>query len=331
MTSKRAIRLAVGISLAALFLWLVFRQVSLNELASTLHEVNSALMLAALIAFFLGYSCRIERWRLMLKHERSNLNWAGCAGPLMASVAANNVLPFRAGDLLRAFAFNRRLGITAATSVTSLLVERLLDLLMIVVLLGLALTYFGTGSSQLYLGVSGAFLIVGAAVISFVLLFPTAFAPMALALGRLVALAAPHFGQKLLEQIDKCFSALQQMAQGPTMIRLVFWSALAWLFEGFVFLFAALALPAIQSPAAAWMALPIGTLATVIPSTPGYVGTFDFFTVRAMTSFGNTTPAATAYALLVHALLWLPPTLVGGVYLLLKPINPQDQFAPRSS
>lgn len=328
MTSKRAIRLAIGISLAALFLWLVFRKVSLQELLNSLHEVNFALMAAALIAFFIGYSCRIERWRLMLTHERSDLDWVGCAGPLMASVAANNVLPFRAGDLLRAFAFNRRLGISAATSVTSLLVERLLDLLMIVTLLGLAFTYFGTGSPQMYLGVGGAFLITGAAVISFVLLFPNLFAPMALALGRLVALVEPQIGQKLLQQIDKCFSALQQMARGPTMIRLVFWSALAWICEGLVFWFTAMALPSIQSPAAAWMALPIGTLATVIPSTPGYVGTFDFFTVRAMTSFGNTTPAATAYALLVHALLWLPPTLVGGVYLMLQPVNPPEKLAP---
>ncbi|HSC81948.1 MAG TPA: lysylphosphatidylglycerol synthase domain-containing protein, partial [Chitinolyticbacter sp.] len=62
--------------------------------------------------------------------------------------------------------------------------------------------------------------------------------------------------------------------------------------------------------------LPVGTLATLIPSTPGYVGTFDYFTVRAMTALGNGQVVATAYALLVHALLWLPPTLAGGAYLL---------------
>jgi uncharacterized membrane protein YbhN (UPF0104 family) len=79
----------------------------------------------------------------------------------------------------------------------------------------------------------------------------------------------------------------------------------------------------VTGPLAGWLALPVGTLATLIPSTPGYVGTFDYFTVKAMTELGNTTAAATAYALLVHALLWLPPTLVGGLYLLLHPVGQQ--------
>jgi uncharacterized membrane protein YbhN (UPF0104 family) len=69
------------------------------------------------------------------------------------------------------------------------------------------------------------------------------------------------------------------------------------------------------------LALPVGTLATLIPSTPGYVGTFDYFTVRAMSVLGNSISASTAYALLVHILLWLPPTLIGGLYLLLNPIK----------
>jgi hypothetical protein len=95
------------------------------------------------------------------------------------------------------------------------------------------------------------------------------------------------------------------------------WSLAAWLAEGCVFWFAALALSSIDTPAAGWVALPVGTLATLIPSTPGYVGTFDYFTARAMSALGNDAMAATAYAILVHALLWLPPTVLGGVYLLL--------------
>jgi uncharacterized membrane protein YbhN (UPF0104 family) len=109
------------------------------------------------------------------------------------------------------------------------------------------------------------------------------------------------------------------------MIRLVIWSLAAWLAEGGVFWFSGLALSSITTPTAGWLALPVGTLATLIPSTPGYVGTFDFFTVKAMSALGNSTPASTAYALLVHVLLWLPPTLIGGVYLLLHPTKkPQE-------
>lgn len=105
------------------------------------------------------------------------------------------------------------------------------------------------------------------------------------------------------------------------MLKLISWSLMAWLAEACVFWFAALALPSIVTPLAGWLALPAGTLATLIPSTPGYVGTFDYFTARAMTTLGNATAAATAYALLVHALLWLPPTIIGGAFLLLHPVR----------
>ncbi|WP_247869516.1 lysylphosphatidylglycerol synthase transmembrane domain-containing protein [Herbaspirillum sp. ST 5-3] len=324
MTVKKTIRLALGMLLAGLFVWLVFRQISLEEVKKAFKNANLFLVMAALGAFFVGYSCRIARWRLMLEQDNPRLRWSDCAGPLMASVAANNILPFRAGDLLRAFGFNQRLNISAATSVTTLFVERLLDLLMVATLLGAVVTCFGMDSSR-FIGVGGVALLAGAAVILFVLLFPTFFVSPAMAMAKVMVRIAPNAGHKIFDQVNKAFAALQYMAGGATMAKLVLWSLLAWIAEGGVFWFAALALPAVLSPIAAWLALPVGTLATVIPSTPGYVGTFDFFTVSAMTALGNSVAAATGYALLVHALLWIPPTVVGGLYLLQHPIRPGDK------
>jgi uncharacterized membrane protein YbhN (UPF0104 family) len=131
-------------------------------------------------------------------------------------------------------------------------------------------------------------------------------------------------GQKLLDEINKGLLTLIHLSKGDMMIRLVIWSLATWLAEGCVFWFAGLALSSITIPTAGWLALPVGTLATLIPSTPGYVGTFDYFTVRAMSALGNNIAASTAYALLVHVLLWLPPTIIGGIYLLLHPTKQQE-------
>ena len=65
----------------------------------------------------------------------------------------------------------------------------------------------------------------------------------------------------------------------------------------------------------------MATLATLIPSTPGYIGTFDYFMTWAMIQLGNAPSPAAAAAFLVHTLLWLPPTIVGGAYLLSHPIR----------
>jgi uncharacterized membrane protein YbhN (UPF0104 family) len=133
------------------------------------------------------------------------------------------------------------------------------------------------------------------------------------------------------DEIDKGLSILVYLANGKMMAKLVAWSFAAWFAEGCVFWFSARALSSLSVPEAGWLACPVGTLATLIPSTPGYVGTFDYFTVRAMSMLGNTPAAATAFALLVHALLWLPPTLVGGLYLLMHPLNVKGSIKELSS
>ena len=324
MTAKQILRFALGTLLAILFIWLIARQINLDELKKAFAGITTSWAIAGLVVFSVGYACRIERWRLMLNRDNPSLQWSHCAGPLLGSFAANNVLPFRAGDVLRAFAFNDRLGVSSGIVVATLFVERLLDLLMVLVLLGVVLALFGLDVSG-FAGVGSAALIAIAIGILLLLLFPQLFAPVAIVSGKFVARVAPKLGKKLLDEINKSLVTLVHLAKGDTMIRLVAWSLAAWLAEGCVFWFAALALSSIATPAAGWLALPVGTLATLIPSTPGYIGTFDYFTVRAMSALGNNTVASTAYALFVHVLLWLPPTLIGGLYLLLQPTKKQNK------
>lgn len=321
MTAGKLLKLLLGVGLAAFFLWLVVRQISLAELKAAFASADLLWIGAALVAFFIGYACRIERWHLMLQRDNPGLGWRHCAGPLMASVAANNVLPFRAGDLVRAFGFNRRLGIGANTAIVTLFAERLLDLLMVLLFLGAALVGFGTDLTRLA-GVGSALPIGAAAGILALLLAPRLFAAPGRAMASLLARLAPGPGRKIQAGIDKALATLEHFSAGHTMPRLIGWSFLAWLAEGGVFWFAALSLPGLSAPLGGWLALPVGTLATLIPSTPGYVGTFDYFTARAMTELGNPAAAATAYALLVHILLWLPATLAGGIYLILNPTRP---------
>lgn len=317
---NRIFRIIIGSGMAVLFIWLALKNINIRELTESARQANISYLFIAVLVFFAGYSCRIERWRLMLINENAKLNWTECAGPLMASVAANNVLPFRAGDILRAVKFNRQLRISATTSIATLFVERLLDLLMIVSFLGVALAYFGMDSSK-FIGIGGGALLSAGLIILFLLIFPSFFKPFAGWLSGAMSKALPKFGQKLDVEFTKIFTALEHTSKGSTMIRLIGWSFAAWFFEGLVFWLIALSIPTISYDLAAWLALPVGTLATVIPSTPGYVGTFDYFTGQAMTALGNRAESSIAFAFIVHAVLWLPPTIVGGLYFLVNPIK----------
>lgn len=318
--NKALLQLIPGLSLAILFLWLIARQIRLEEFKRSLGGAEPAWIVTALCAWTIGYASRIQRWRLMLLHSNPGLKWTDCAGPLLSSFAVNNVLPFRAGDILRSFAYNNRLGTSAGVVMATVLIERLLDLLVVLALLGVGLTVVGTRASPTT-PVRGSVLIAAAAAILILLRHPRLFAPVALAFGRIAHRVTPILGRKLIDEIHRGLDVLQHMAGGATFVRLVLWSLFVWVCEGCIFWLAALALPSLASAAGSWLALPVGTLATLIPSTPGYVGTFDYFVARAMVVAGNPATAAAAYALLIHAVLWLPSTLTGGLYMLLNPLK----------
>ncbi|OXX66479.1 lysylphosphatidylglycerol synthase transmembrane domain-containing protein [Vibrio sp. V03_P4A6T147] len=309
-----------GFFVASFFVWVVIKNIDGDELIKALLGVDISYVIAAVFIFFMGYACRIERWRLMLSLDNDKLNWSQCAGPLMASVSVNNVLPLRAGDIIRALAFNKRLGIDTSTSVLSLFIERMLDLLTIILLFGAGLFYFGIESSKM-IGVGGVSLFFICALILIVLIKPNLFQSISSPVVDFIEKYFPVIGARLRVELNKISASMAYMSKASTMSKLVAFSFLAWVCEGLVFWLVALSMSSISNNVAAWLALPVGTLTTVIPSTPGYVGTFDYFTAKVMSSFGNSISASTAYALIVHLVLWLPSTAVGGLYMLYSPID----------
>lgn len=320
MSSRKLVKPLLGLCLAAVFAYLFMLQMALDELLGLLSSVQPGWVMAALLLFLLGYGARIARWRLMLALDNPGVGWQACAGPLLASFALNNLLPLRLGDIARAFAFSRSLGVGSTQALATLLVERLLDMLIVLAILGAALQWFSISASKL-LGFGGLFLLALALSILLLLCAPRICVALARLLLRPLTRLLPGLSARLADEVDRAELMLTRMAARRVMSRLLAWSCLVWLAEGGVYWLLAKSLAALSHPAASWLALPVGTLSTLIPSTPGYVGTFDYFTMQAMQVLGNEAAAAGAYALLVHALLWLPVTLLGGLYLMLSPVK----------
>jgi uncharacterized membrane protein YbhN (UPF0104 family) len=140
---------------------------------------------------------------------------------------------------------------------------------------------------------------------------------------RLQGLVGRVFGERkwapaasrAVAQLTNSVGLLRHPGQAP---RLVGLTVLAWLLEGAVFASVISSLHIEAGWTAAGLSLGAGTLATLIPSSPGYVGTFDYFAALGLTAYGVTPAAATAFALLVHLVLWVPVTCVGLALLLIR-------------
>ena len=119
----------------------------------------------------------------------------------------------------------------------------------------------------------------------------------------------------VLDQGLRLAEALSLIGSLPRMLVLLALSGLSWGLEGAVFATVATAFHLELDPIAPWFSLATGTLATLLPSTPGYAGTFDYFTAQGLAVYGASTEVAAAFALTVHGLLWAPLTGCGLIYL----------------
>jgi uncharacterized protein (TIRG00374 family) len=324
----RVVRLAVGLAISALFIWALFSRVPLDRVGAALSQLRPSFVFAALGALAVAYALRCQRWAMMLRCLGAEVGFADAAIPLMSCVALNNVLPLRAGDVVRIVAFRRLTKVGPSMQLGSLVLERLLDVATLMAILGAVLALSRVTSLQPALR-AGLGVMAGATVAA-VALFLAAPAPIRLivraAETRLPKLRAP--GESLL-RLSEAITALSRPAQ---LARLAGVSLAAWLCEGAAYVAIARSLGVEHSLPAGLTALGLGTLATSIPSSPGYVGTFHYFAALALSQFGAAPALAAAYALLIHALLWLSTTTVGFALMLGAGVrrSPPQSTVPRT-
>jgi hypothetical protein len=97
---------------------------------------------------------------------------------------------------------------------------------------------------------------------------------------------------------------------------IVFSTALAWLIETVKYWFVMRAFAIDLTFVDLMLVNGVANLFTIIPSGPGYVGTFDAAGIGILIALGLRQDIATAYTLVLHAVLWLPVTLLGAFFML---------------
>jgi glycosyltransferase 2 family protein len=313
---KRHIRSTLGLIVAIALIALIFQKTDGIQLASAIRSSQPLWLIAGLAVFCLGITGRSARWSSMLRIASPAATPRACLQPFLSSLALNNLLPFRAGDIARAFAFNKELGTGPGQVLASLFVERLLDLASLLVFLAIGLWAFSIHTLPSF-GKLGAGSAAVMALMIFVLLaFPRWLQIAIDASLRLIHKLAPHSGNHLADEVAGAIKLLAALG-GRRILPLIAMSLIVWALEGLTLWCVAQSVPGLINSAGAWFALPLATLATLIPSTPGYVGTFDYFAILGMTLTQNDAVPAAAFAFIAHLLIWLPPTLIGGVWLLI--------------
>ncbi|CAG4887756.1 lysylphosphatidylglycerol synthase transmembrane domain-containing protein [Paraburkholderia saeva] len=316
---KSWIRQVLGIAISLVCLVLVFRRVDFDALKVALVEFRWHFLAIGLLSLAIDYAVRIERWTVMLRAAGAQVRTRQCIAPFLGSITLNNVLPLRAGDLVRALVFPSAIGVSRVTATASLVFERLIDLLTLLISLGIGLLISPMPLPQWVGKTVMVVAVVGAAALAIIVIFGRPLLALLEWVAQRFDRAGTNVIAKLVRVAASLIEQLSAMGSGRTIARVVLLSAIVWAGEAGLFwaMFQGLDLPA--GYASALMVMAIATLSTLVPSSPGYVGPFHLAAFAAVRALGGTDAQAASFAVLSHLSLWLPTTVAGGIAILLNP------------
>ncbi len=328
----RLVRVVASLAVTAFFGWLLLRSVDVTAVGAALGQVGGFTVLIGIACIACGYTLRIIRWWLMLRAVAPGVHFSACTRPFLVSTALNNLLPLRAGDAVRVMGFRRQLDAPGMRVLGTLVIERLLDVMVLLALFFIGVQFIPADAvppafvTAAAVAVGMASLGLVALVAGFPLIKRAAERTLSTALARESAL-----GPALARHVRHLLELLDSLRSPGLTAQLLLLSVAVWAFEGGVFVAAARGLGLAVHPGGPWFALSTGTLATVLPSSPGYVGTFDYFVVLGLTAYGAGSVEAAGFAVLVHGLLWLPLTVAGLVFLIAPGARTQTSSSPGAS
>lgn len=308
-------RILGGVLLTVVFLWLALRNVDFRAVRDALHHASYGYLLPGALCCAAGYLIRTLRWQRILAPTKRVAYWR-LFPVLMAGFAANNLLPARIGEFVRAGLLSREEQISPSLALATIVVERVCDGLMLIVLMVVTLLVIPIPlvSGRIEVVEVAAVVIFGAATVVLVLLllFPHRFLRLARACLRPFPVALAGRVTGLLEAF---IAGLEALRSPLAVARIAGLSALVWLCEWATFASVLLAFPIDLSRgewlAAATFLLVFVNLGIMIPSAPGYIGTYQLFAKLALGAFAVAEASAVALSFVAHALQYSIVTTAG--------------------
>jgi uncharacterized protein (TIRG00374 family) len=306
VSRRVALRGIVGIAISILAGWILVQSVDIPAAIEVLRQADLAVVALMVVTVVLDVAFRGARWRALLMPIK-RIAYPRVLGYTYIGYLANNVLPARLGELVRAHALGEGEALSRTTVLGTIVVERILDTLIVVTLAGLAVVVLGVG------GVLSTAVLLGAVFVG-VLLVGLIVATLSHRLpGADRVTAAVERFPRVLDLWRRLRDGLRVVGEPRAVAGALVFSALAWTFSIATFVLGGRALGIELTPLQGALLSSGVALVTIVPAAPGYLGTFELTAVGIATRFGVDRDSAFAMALLVHAMILLVTTVGGAI------------------
>jgi uncharacterized membrane protein YbhN (UPF0104 family) len=301
--------LAIGVPLSAVFLWLAVRNADLDEVRSVLGEADLGLVAVAVVAIGGVYLGQATRWRAIARTP--TVSTGRFAEMVVSGVAVNNVLPGRVGDLLRARWLQVAARIPAGRALATVFLDRVFDVVALVAFLAMSLPFVASTEWLRRIAFGGLVLLVAVAL---VLVGARVYIRRKARERRSGRGLLRRVARDTVEGLAAPLGRVRALGLGGLSLAVWgTWALAAWL--------VARSLGIELTLVEAIFVTAVINLGVAIPSSPGFIGTYQWLGVSALALFDVPTEEALAFSILMQAVWYVPTLVVGGGLLLLRLIR----------
>jgi hypothetical protein len=320
---RRWLALAVGLAVSAIFLYFALKGLNLDEVWQALKGARYWWLVPGVAVYFVAVWARTWRWHYLLRPiKRVRLD--RLFPVVVIGYMGNNVYPFRAGEVIRAYVLERNEDVKISASLATIIVERIFDGLVMLLFVFAALPFAPIPAPYDRIVIWMTLLFIGALLGFFLLALRPTFTRRLYTAVFTRLIPVERVRTFTLAQADRFMDGLASLRSPVDMLMTFATSVVIWLTETTKYWFVMHAFDFEVSFFVLMLMTAVVNLATTLPSSPGYVGTFDEPGIEILKVFGVGANIAAAYTLVLHAALWLPITLLGFLYMARQGVRWQD-------
>jgi uncharacterized protein (TIRG00374 family) len=304
--------LSAGLLISAGFTYFAIRGVDFGLVREALAGSNYWWLAPALGALALGVAVRALRWQLLFRRE-TRPPYLAVANALLVGLFFNSILPARAGEAARVVVLNQQQGTSRVEAVATVVLERALDILCLLLLL-FAIAPVLPSVSWLQSAVAVAVGLAASLVVVAWVLARWGDRPLRVALRPLVRLRLVGGGraERAAANFARGLAGLREwrlLAAGLVL------TTLSWVLLGLSMWCVLIAFDLGLSPVAGLFVAIAVNIGMILPSSPAAVGVFEASVLVALSAYGVSKEQALSYALVVHVLNFVPFIIVGALVL----------------
>ncbi len=301
--------IVIGALIGSAALLLAVRGVDWRSVGAALLHTDPAMALVALGSVLLSLILSVIRWSLLFAPEHRDREWMPLAGAILIGQTVNTALPGRVGELARMYLVGRREGLSKAHVMATIVVEKVADLAMFAVSIGLLVVAM---SLPEWMARSGVAFVWTAAVLVVATLALTFWHDGILHLIERAALRLPsRWARRVVRFAEAALSALRSLRDWRRGLLIWILSAAVLVVSILTNYLVFLAMGLRLGPIAALFLAVVLRIGAAPPSLPGKIGLFHYLVVLALSLFGIDKTTALSYAFVLYAVAVLP-VIIGG-------------------